>query len=124
MIHGLRQFVRLFNVSATLARYGLEDLVSATHLFRPMRWFRALLPGKDVEGQRLSCSPRKPHNSNRVPPLETAKHDAKRGNQDTQAKQRTESDEEEVVRVGLRENANRQGLECILQLRRREGRDG
>jgi ubiquinone biosynthesis protein len=51
LIHGLRQFVRLFHVSATLARYGLEDLVSATHLFRPMRWFRALLPGKDVADQ-------------------------------------------------------------------------
>jgi ubiquinone biosynthesis protein len=47
----LRQFVRLFHVSATLARYGLDDLLAATHLFRPMRWFRALLPGKDVSGQ-------------------------------------------------------------------------
>ena len=46
MIHGLRQFVRLLHISSTLARYRLDDLLTATHLFRPMRWIRVIAPGK------------------------------------------------------------------------------
>ncbi len=58
MIHGLRQFLRLLNISATLTRYRLDDLLTATHLFRPMRWLRAMVPGrKDIaelpRGKRL-----------------------------------------------------------------------
>jgi ubiquinone biosynthesis protein len=51
LIHGVRQFVRLVHISATLARYGLDDLLQATHLFRPMRWVRKILPGKGVGDQ-------------------------------------------------------------------------
>jgi ubiquinone biosynthesis protein len=42
----MRQFARLMRVSSILARYGLDDLLSATHLFHPMRWLRGLLPRK------------------------------------------------------------------------------
>ncbi len=45
MIHASRQFLRLLNISATLARYRLDELLTATHLFRAMRWVRAVLPG-------------------------------------------------------------------------------
>ncbi len=39
-------------VSSTLARYGLDDLLTATHLFRPMRWLRRVIPGSgDIAGQ-------------------------------------------------------------------------
>jgi len=51
LINGFRQFFRLIHISSTLARYGLDDLLTATHLYRPMRWFRGLLPGKDITGQ-------------------------------------------------------------------------
>ncbi len=40
MIHAVRQFIRLINISAILARYRLDELLSATHLFRPMRWLQ------------------------------------------------------------------------------------
>jgi ubiquinone biosynthesis protein len=46
MIHGIRQFLRLLRISATLAKYRLDDLLAAVHLFRPMRWIRTLAPGK------------------------------------------------------------------------------
>lgn len=45
MIHALRQFIRLAGVSSTLARHGLDDLLNATHLFRPVRWLGKLIPG-------------------------------------------------------------------------------
>ena len=48
MIHAIRQLVSLMRVSSTLARYGLDDLLTATHLFRPMRWLRQILPGKEA----------------------------------------------------------------------------
>ena len=52
MIHGIRQFLRLMRISSTLARYGLDDLLTATHLFRPTRWLRRLMPGGgDIAGQ-------------------------------------------------------------------------
>ena len=44
MIHGLRQFARLIKISAILARHRLDDLVSATHLYRPMSVLRSLTP--------------------------------------------------------------------------------
>jgi len=46
VIHGLRQFLRLWHISATLARYRLDEFLAATHLFRPMRWARAILPAR------------------------------------------------------------------------------
>ena len=58
MIHGLRQLLRLLKVSSTLARYHLDDLLTATHLFRPMAWVRRVFPGsRDIarlpRGERL-----------------------------------------------------------------------
>jgi ubiquinone biosynthesis protein len=51
VIHAAKQFLRLLHVSATLTRYGLNELLSATHLFRPMRWIRGVLPGgRDISG--------------------------------------------------------------------------
>ena len=44
MIHGVRQFLRLLRISATLARYRLDVLLEAVHLFRPMRWIGSILP--------------------------------------------------------------------------------
>ncbi|NNL94941.1 MAG: ubiquinone biosynthesis regulatory protein kinase UbiB [Xanthomonadales bacterium] len=43
-MHGLRQFLRLWHISATLTRYRLEEFIAATHLFRPMRWISAVIP--------------------------------------------------------------------------------
>jgi ubiquinone biosynthesis protein len=40
MMHTVRQFIRLIHISAILARYRLDELLSATHLFRPMRWLQ------------------------------------------------------------------------------------
>ncbi len=45
MINTIRQFLSLLRISAILARYGLDDLLHATHLYRPMRWLLALVPG-------------------------------------------------------------------------------
>lgn len=42
----MRQFARLIRVSSILASHGLDDLLIATHLFRPMRLLRELLPNK------------------------------------------------------------------------------
>ena len=58
MIHGTRQFLRLLRISSILARYGLDDLLNATHLFRPMRWLSTLVPGvselsRRPRGERL-----------------------------------------------------------------------
>ena len=40
----LRQLARLLAIQRTLIRHGLEDIVWATHLFRPIGWLRRLLP--------------------------------------------------------------------------------
>ncbi|HET9191008.1 MAG TPA: ubiquinone biosynthesis regulatory protein kinase UbiB [Rudaea sp.] len=40
----LWQVPRLLRIAATLVRYRLDDLVESTHLFRPLRWLRPLLP--------------------------------------------------------------------------------
>ncbi|HST28961.1 MAG TPA: ubiquinone biosynthesis regulatory protein kinase UbiB [Rudaea sp.] len=40
----LRQVPRLLRIAATLVRYRLDDLVEGTHLYRPLRWLRPLLP--------------------------------------------------------------------------------
>jgi ubiquinone biosynthesis protein len=44
VIHNLRQFIRMINISAILARYRLDEFVEATHLYRPMRLLRAFAP--------------------------------------------------------------------------------
>ncbi len=45
MIYTLRQFLSLLRISAILARYGLDDLLTAVHLYRPMGWITRLVPG-------------------------------------------------------------------------------
>ena len=40
----LRLLARLFSIQRTLIRYGLEEFVWATHLFRPIAWIRRLVP--------------------------------------------------------------------------------
>ena len=40
----LKQIARLLAIRRTLIRHGLEDIVWATHLFRPIGWLRKLLP--------------------------------------------------------------------------------
>jgi ubiquinone biosynthesis protein len=52
MMHSLRQFLSLLRISSILARYGLDDLLNATHLFRPMRWLSALVPGARAMSRR------------------------------------------------------------------------
>ena len=44
MIHTLRQFTRLLNISAILSRYRLDEFLEATHLYRPMTLLRVLAP--------------------------------------------------------------------------------
>ena len=40
----LQKTLRLLNISWVLMRHGLDDLILATHLFRPLRFIRFLLP--------------------------------------------------------------------------------
>ena len=40
----LKQVARLLAIQRTLLRHGLDDIVWATHLFRPIGWLRKLLP--------------------------------------------------------------------------------
>ncbi len=44
MINGFRQFMRLLKISAILSRYRLDELLEATHLYRPMRLLRIVTP--------------------------------------------------------------------------------
>ncbi|SDX36649.1 2-octaprenylphenol hydroxylase [Allochromatium warmingii] len=41
---GPRQALRLFRINAVLLRHGLDEVILATHLFRPLRWIKYLLP--------------------------------------------------------------------------------
>ncbi|MEJ2535094.1 MAG: ubiquinone biosynthesis regulatory protein kinase UbiB [Gammaproteobacteria bacterium] len=52
MIHTVRQFLSLLRISAILARYGLHDLLSAMHLYRPMRWITVFVPGARENADR------------------------------------------------------------------------
>ena len=38
------QAVRLFYISWTLIKHGLDDLIFATHLFRPLHFLRYFMP--------------------------------------------------------------------------------
>lgn len=40
----LNRFIRLSTISWVLLRHGLDDLILATHLFRPFRFIRLLMP--------------------------------------------------------------------------------
>ena len=54
MTHGLRHFLRLWRIAATLARYRLDELLTATRLFRPAQWLVRLRPSPD----RIAKQPR------------------------------------------------------------------
>lgn len=41
---GPRQALRLFRINWVLLRHGLDEVVLATHVFRPLRWVKYLLP--------------------------------------------------------------------------------
>ncbi|HEX7080924.1 MAG TPA: ubiquinone biosynthesis regulatory protein kinase UbiB [Gammaproteobacteria bacterium] len=53
----LRLLLRLLSIQRTLLRYGLDEIVWRTHLFRPVAWLQRLLPGARVKarpiGERL-----------------------------------------------------------------------
>ena len=57
-----RQAVRLFFISWTLLRHGLDDLIFATHLFRPVHflryfmWWRMLRNAEIGRGERIRCA--------------------------------------------------------------------
>ena len=44
----LRQVARLLTMQRTLLKYGLEEIVWATHLFRPVGWLRRVLPKRSL----------------------------------------------------------------------------
>ncbi len=50
MIRALQQFGRLLRISSILARYRLDDLLAATHLYRPMKFLRVLAPWANQAG--------------------------------------------------------------------------
>ena len=55
----LRQVSRLLAIQRTLMRHGLEEIVWATHLFRPIGWLRKLLPKRSYReplGARIRCA--------------------------------------------------------------------
>lgn len=54
MMTSLRRLPRLLHVATVLLRYRLDEVVDATHLFRPLKWVRALLPPArgDVRGMQ------------------------------------------------------------------------
>ncbi|MEJ2359940.1 MAG: ubiquinone biosynthesis regulatory protein kinase UbiB [Gammaproteobacteria bacterium] len=49
----LAQFFRLLYISWVLVRHGLDDLILASHLFRPVAWIRYFLPWRWMPGRRL-----------------------------------------------------------------------
>jgi ubiquinone biosynthesis protein len=48
-----RLLVRLVSIQRVLVRYGLDELISATHLLRPMSFLFRLMPGKAVIDEPL-----------------------------------------------------------------------
>lgn len=40
----IQRFIRLSSISWILLRHGLDDIILATHLFRPFRFFRLIMP--------------------------------------------------------------------------------
>ena len=52
MSHTLRQFLSLLRISSILTRYGLTDLLTAIHLYRPVRWLASVLPGARANASR------------------------------------------------------------------------
>ncbi|MGB0722770.1 MAG: ubiquinone biosynthesis regulatory protein kinase UbiB [Gammaproteobacteria bacterium] len=44
MIRRTRQVLRLVHINLVLVRHGLDDIILATHLMRPVRWLAYLMP--------------------------------------------------------------------------------
>ena len=40
----IRQFVRIIQINMVLVRHGLEEVIFAIHLFRPIRFLLLILP--------------------------------------------------------------------------------
>jgi len=53
---GPAQLLRLLHINRVLVRHGLDDIVLATHLFRPIGFLRHLLPWNWVHRQQLTLS--------------------------------------------------------------------
>jgi ubiquinone biosynthesis protein len=53
---GPAQLLRLLHINRVLVRHGLDDIVLATHLFRPVGFLRHLLPWNWVPRQQLNLS--------------------------------------------------------------------
>ena len=49
----LRLPLRLLSIQRTLLRYGLDEIVWRTHLFRPIAWMQKLLPGRTMKARPL-----------------------------------------------------------------------
>src|SRR5690606_2160639 len=49
----LRLPFRLLAIQRTLLRYGLDEIVWRTHLFRPVAWVQRLLPGAAIKARPL-----------------------------------------------------------------------
>lgn len=59
----LRQLYHLFHINRVLVRHGLDELIFAIHLFRPVRFIERLLPWRwfkeketRSEGERIRCA--------------------------------------------------------------------
>jgi len=50
----LRQLLRLFNIYRIIIRYGLDELILSTHLFRPLRLFLYFTPGYWMQPKDLT----------------------------------------------------------------------
>ncbi|HET8554973.1 MAG TPA: ubiquinone biosynthesis regulatory protein kinase UbiB [Rhodanobacteraceae bacterium] len=50
----MRLVPRLLRVASVLLRYRLDDVVDATHLYRPLKWLRLLLPRARADVRQLS----------------------------------------------------------------------
>ena len=55
-IPGPAQFLRLLHINRVLVRHGLDEIVLATHLFRPVGFLRHLLPWNWVRREELHLS--------------------------------------------------------------------
>ena len=43
-MNGMQQLLRLFHINRVLVRHGLDEIILATHLFRPLRFIRFFTP--------------------------------------------------------------------------------
>ena len=41
-----KTLLRMLSIQRVLVRYGLDDIITATHIFRPLRYFYYLFPRK------------------------------------------------------------------------------